>query len=191
MSLARFARRWFSNEMRSTVASIAELSSSTISTRSTAPISSARSIAVSPTQNASGRKIAARISSWRNASSWRTASTSPASELRVAFTSRLKPVSPLYGLSITARNLARNVRHCFVALELHAPHMKTFFHTRRTLLKLGMFAPLFGCASFGGEKLGFQPVPVSTADRIVVPPGYRTEVLYAWGDAAGIAPADF
>ena len=69
--------------------------------------------------------------------------------------------------------------------------MKTFFHTRRTLLKLGMFAPLFGCASFGGEKLGFQAIPISAEDKLVVPLGYRADVLYAWGDATGIAPVEF
>src|SRR5262245_12254296 len=80
-------------------------------------------------------------------------------------------------------------------MRLHPRRMKNFFQTRRTLLKLGMFAPLFGCASFGGEKLGFQAIPVSAEDRIVVPPGYRADVLYAWGDAtgidAGIAPVEF
>ena len=29
--------------------------------------------------------------------------------------------------------------------------------------------------------LGFQAVPASVADTIVVPPGYRAEVLIAWG----------
>ncbi|MGE6294606.1 PhoX family protein [Aeromonas media] len=31
--------------------------------------------------------------------------------------------------------------------------------------------------------LGFQAVPASVADAIVVPPGYKAEVLIAWGDA--------
>lgn len=31
--------------------------------------------------------------------------------------------------------------------------------------------------------LGFQAVPASVADTIVVPPGYKAEVLIAWGDA--------
>src|SRR5262245_19391062 len=187
--------------MRSTVASTAELSSSTISTSSTDPIRSARSSPVRPTQNASGRNHAARDSSWPNASSSRTASMNPASELREALINRRSPVSPLYGLSITlspldgpcitARNLARNFRNRFVTNDLQARRMKKFFQTRRTLLKLGMFAPLFGCAGFGGQKLGFAAVPVSTADRIVVPPGYRADVLYAWGDPTGAAAVDF
>ena len=69
--------------------------------------------------------------------------------------------------------------------------MDSFFRTRRTLLQIGMFAPLFGCASFGGDKLGFQAVPVATEDKVAVPPGYRADVLYAWGDATGIAAVEF
>ncbi|MDO4998613.1 MAG: PhoX family phosphatase, partial [Neisseria sp.] len=36
-------------------------------------------------------------------------------------------------------------------------------------------------------SLGFQSVPFSTADGIVVPKGYTARVLYAWGDAVGLA----
>src|SRR5262245_46337598 len=70
--------------------------------------------------------------------------------------------------------------------------MENFFQTRRTLLKFGMFAPLFGCAGLAGDaRLGFTAVPVSTEDKIVVPAGYRANVLYAWGDPTGAAPVDF
>jgi uncharacterized protein len=37
--------------------------------------------------------------------------------------------------------------------------------------------------------LGFTGVPVSTADTVVVPLGYRAEVLYAWGDPISSGPA--
>ena len=37
--------------------------------------------------------------------------------------------------------------------------------------------------------LGFESVAISTADTVVVPRGYRTQVLYSWGDATGIASA--
>jgi uncharacterized protein len=37
--------------------------------------------------------------------------------------------------------------------------------------------------------LGFTSVPVSTADTVVVPPGYTAEVLYAWGDPISTGPA--
>ena len=48
--------------------------------------------------------------------------------------------------------------------------------------------PLFGCAGLGsGNRLGFEAIPISTQDKIAVPPGYRAEVLYAWGDATGVA----
>ena len=34
-------------------------------------------------------------------------------------------------------------------------------------------------------RIGFESIPVSTSDDITVPPGYRAQVLYAWGDAIG------
>jgi hypothetical protein len=37
--------------------------------------------------------------------------------------------------------------------------------------------------------LGFQSVPVSTADTVVIPPGYTAEVLIAWGDPVSNGPA--
>src|SRR5882672_421081 len=66
--------------------------------------------------------------------------------------------------------------------------MNSFFLTRRTLLKGSVLMPLFGCAGLGsGNRLGFEAIPISTQDKIAVPPGYRAEVLYAWGDATGVA----
>ena len=54
--------------------------------------------------------------------------------------------------------------------------------TRRTLLRgglgatlAGVLAPLAGCATgsmAGGPLLGFKSVPVSTADKVMVPEGY-------------------
>ncbi|MCL6421479.1 PhoX family protein [Aestuariirhabdus haliotis] len=32
------------------------------------------------------------------------------------------------------------------------------------------------------KKMGFKAVPASTADRIIVPEGYRSQVLVSWGD---------
>ena len=49
---------------------------------------------------------------------------------------------------------------------------------------------LAGCASESlvtGPTLGFAAIPPSTADRVVVPPGYRAQVLYRWGDPVGAA----
>jgi len=49
---------------------------------------------------------------------------------------------------------------------------------------------LAGCASeplMTAPTLGFAAIPPSTADRVVVPPGYRAQVLYRWGDPAGAA----
>jgi hypothetical protein len=46
---------------------------------------------------------------------------------------------------------------------------------------------LAGCASGAAPEplLGFASVAPSTADRVVVPPGYRAQVLYRWGDPVG------
>lgn len=76
--------------------------------------------------------------------------------------------------------------------------------TRRQVLQTGIVAAaatvtgsLLGCAGtaptavaapFSPATLAFEPVPVSTADAVRVPNGYRAEVLYRWGDPIG-APA--
>ena len=45
--------------------------------------------------------------------------------------------------------------------------------------------------SLGGRRptLGFESVPVSLADEVVVPKGYTAEVLIAWGDPVSHGPA--
>jgi uncharacterized protein len=69
---------------------------------------------------------------------------------------------------------------------------------RRSLLRgglaggvAGLLAPLAGCATPGGAAsgplLGFQSVPVSTADTVTVPPGYSVQVIAAWGEPVGLA----
>jgi secreted PhoX family phosphatase len=70
--------------------------------------------------------------------------------------------------------------------------------TRRSFLQAGIVgaigalpgaALLGGCAAATAEPpLGFAAVAPSTEDRVVVPPGYRVQVLYRWGDPVG-APA--
>lgn len=40
-----------------------------------------------------------------------------------------------------------------------------------------------------GVRIGFQAVPISTADEVVVPPGYTAKVLYAWGDPISNGPS--
>ncbi len=66
--------------------------------------------------------------------------------------------------------------------------------SRRRLLQAGaaLSLPVWGCASMArgdGPALGFSAIPASNADRLSVPPGYRAEVLYAWGDPTGIEGA--
>ena len=49
-------------------------------------------------------------------------------------------------------------------------------------------AALSGCAAgFAGAALGFKGVATSTADAVVVPPGYTAQVLAPWGEPVGIA----
>lgn len=38
-------------------------------------------------------------------------------------------------------------------------------------------------------RLGFESVPVSSADEVIVPKGYTAEVLIAWGDPVSSGPA--
>ncbi|MGH7386384.1 MAG: PhoX family protein, partial [Candidatus Rokuibacteriota bacterium] len=73
--------------------------------------------------------------------------------------------------------------------------------SRRTLLTGGLVTAGLGlmaaCARPGGPGaavaqtplIGFTGVPVSTADALVVPPGYVAQVLYAWGDPISDGPA--
>ena len=64
---------------------------------------------------------------------------------------------------------------------------------RRRVLKAGLAGmiaslPVAGCGTRGAGHeplIGFQAVPVSTADRVTVPSGYRAQVLYSWGDPVG------
>ena len=63
---------------------------------------------------------------------------------------------------------------------------------RRLVLKAGFLGGILvalpACATRGGGTetlLGFKGLPVSTADVVTVPPGYRAQMLYAWGDAIG------
>ncbi|MBL8383979.1 MAG: PhoX family phosphatase [Burkholderiales bacterium] len=46
-----------------------------------------------------------------------------------------------------------------------------------------------GCAAGGrgSSLLGFKGIPATAADGLVVPEGYRAEVLFRWGDPVGIA----
>lgn len=49
---------------------------------------------------------------------------------------------------------------------------------------------LSGCAhphSGSARSLGFQSVAMNAQDAVTVPPGYRAQVLYRWGDATGLA----
>jgi uncharacterized protein len=72
--------------------------------------------------------------------------------------------------------------------------------SRRHVLRGGLAAAglaLFGEAVSGlvgrparadSGLLGFERVPMSTADAVTVPPGYTARVLYAWGDPVSDGP---
>ena len=85
------------------------------------------------------------------------------------------------------------------------PHFSDIIETRlarRSFLGGGL---ALGAASLGGvgallsavpasahdsePLLGFQGIPVSTLDDVVVPPGYTAKVLVAWGDPVSAGPA--
>lgn len=59
-------------------------------------------------------------------------------------------------------------------------------------LAAGLLAPLglaacAGSAPAASHRLGFGRVPMAAVDRVLLPPGYRAQLLYRWGDPAGIA----
>ncbi len=68
---------------------------------------------------------------------------------------------------------------------------------RRALLKAApavSIAALLGstaCSTVGADgssnaaAVGFKPIPISSADAVVVPEGYKANVLIAWGDPIG------
>jgi secreted PhoX family phosphatase len=61
------------------------------------------------------------------------------------------------------------------------------------MASLSAFASMPGCSALGASRstaggtpaIGFTRVPVSADDKLVVPPGYRAQVLYRWGDPIG------
>ncbi len=57
--------------------------------------------------------------------------------------------------------------------------------TRKAASGEGSASSVRGSAST--TRPGFASIPVSVADDVVVPPGYRVQTLYAWGDAIGHA----
>ncbi|WP_442968220.1 PhoX family protein [Pseudorhodoferax sp.] len=54
-----------------------------------------------------------------------------------------------------------------------------------------LLAPLAGCATpaRAGGRIGFEGIPASAADRVVVPRGYVAQVLAPWGEPVGLAGA--
>jgi secreted PhoX family phosphatase len=74
--------------------------------------------------------------------------------------------------------------------EVSDPARRIFLRGGLGVAATGLLAPLAGCANLGGTGgplLGFKSVPVSTADRIVVPEGYVAQVIAAWGEPVGLS----
>jgi len=60
--------------------------------------------------------------------------------------------------------------------------------SRREVLASGVAAALtavFGCATPSRTPSGFKSIALSREDTLVVPQGYRADVLFAWGDPVG------
>ena len=78
--------------------------------------------------------------------------------------------------------------------DISAPARRTVLRGGVGLAVGGLLAPLAagvtGCATAVTAKneslLGFKGVPVSTADRVVVPEGYVAQVIAAWGEPVGL-----
>jgi hypothetical protein len=49
--------------------------------------------------------------------------------------------------------------------------------------------PVSAKSRIGGPLLGFNSIPVSSADTVVVPDGYTARVLIAWGDPVSAGPS--
>ncbi|RCW76513.1 PhoX family protein [Pseudorhodoferax soli] len=55
-----------------------------------------------------------------------------------------------------------------------------------------LLGPMAGCATASsgtGGRIGFEGIPASVADRVVVPRGYVAQVLAPWGEPVGVAGA--
>lgn len=74
-------------------------------------------------------------------------------------------------------------------LEDSNPTSNPLLPSRRVLLQAGLGVLATGLltppAAGTPARLGFAPVPPSSADTVAVPAGYVAEVLYAWGDPVG------
>ncbi|MFZ9182379.1 MAG: PhoX family protein [Hylemonella sp.] len=74
--------------------------------------------------------------------------------------------------------------------EVSDPARRLLIKGSLGLASLSAFVPLAGCASLGsGPKLGFKPIPASSADKLLVPEGYSAQVLAPWGEPIGVAGA--
>ncbi|MEY8839027.1 alkaline phosphatase PhoX, partial [Cribrihabitans sp. XS_ASV171] len=64
------------------------------------------------------------------------------------------------------------------------------------VLTLGGFAALGGsvlptAAKAAPNRFAFDGIATSTADEVIVPPGYKAEVLVRWGDPLWSGEAEF
>jgi secreted PhoX family phosphatase len=72
--------------------------------------------------------------------------------------------------------------------EISSPSRRTLIGGGLGAAAVGLLAPLTACAStpVAGPLLGFRSVPVSRADAVSVPEGYRAQVLAPWGEPVGL-----
>jgi uncharacterized protein len=75
--------------------------------------------------------------------------------------------------------------------EVSAPERRRVLQGGLAAAVTGLLAPLAPLTATAQASrsalLGFASVPVSTADTVAVPPGYRVQVIAAWGEPVGLS----
>jgi uncharacterized protein len=74
--------------------------------------------------------------------------------------------------------------------DISAPERRLFLRGGLSVAVGGLLSGLGGCAASGGlgggNLLGFKSIPVSTQDAVMLPEGYMSQVIAAWGEPVGL-----
>ncbi len=81
--------------------------------------------------------------------------------------------------------------HDVIALGALAPDRRQLLHGAGLLSLLALLHPLSACSTPAAARsrgtLGFTGIAAGVGDALVVPPGYISQVIAAWGEPIGIA----